>query len=105
MVATIFCTGYAQILQKRAALEIHQLTYRSMFNPAICQSVILLTIGMAFWLLVLQKLDVSLAYPLLSVNYILIPLLARWQFGEELTRHRIAGSIIIVAGLSLMFAG
>ncbi len=60
---------------------------------------------MAIWLLVLRRLDVSIAYPLLSMNFILVQLLARWKFGEVIPVHRVLGSGIIIAGLTLLFTG
>ena len=103
---TIVCTSVAQLLQKQAAIDIGESDSRSLLlSPPFIQSVFLLGIGMALWLLVLKRLDVSLAYPLLSINFILVQLLARWKFQEHIPPHRILGSLIIIAGLSLLFTG
>ncbi|MEM7257870.1 MAG: 4-amino-4-deoxy-L-arabinose-phospho-UDP flippase, partial [Pseudomonadota bacterium] len=73
VVLTILCTSYAQLLQKQAAMDLTADATKSvLFNPAFIQSIFLLGIGMAIWLLVLRRLDVSVAYPLLSGNFILV---------------------------------
>lgn len=103
---TILCTSFAQLLQKQAALDIGGSGARALLlSIPFIQSIILLGTGMAIWLLVLKRVDVSIAYPLLSINFILVQLLARWKFGEKIPLHRMVGSLIIIAGLSLLFTG
>ncbi len=107
---TIGCTSFAQLLQKQAAMDAagnkrnNGLTAMAC-NPSLINSALLLTAGMSTWLLVLKQLDVSVAYPLLSLNFILVPLLARWRFNEQIHPHRVVGSAIIVTGLLFLFAG
>lgn len=106
VIATIACTSIAQLLQKQAAIALNAGENRSVvLNPSFLQSVFLLGLGMLIWLLVLRRLDVSVAYPLLSVNFIVVPLLAKWKFNEDIPPHRVWGSAIIIAGLALLFTG
>ena len=62
----------------------------------------LLGIGLLLWMLVLTQLDVSLAYPLLSINYVLVLLAARFVFAEHVPSHRWVGAFAIVAGIVLL---
>lgn len=105
--ATIVCTSSAQLLQKMSAIAIQQQPRNpvSLLHPAFVASVVLLAAGMMCWLIVLSQLDVSVAYPLLSVNFIAVPLLAHWILGEKLPLCRIIGAILIVAGLCFMYSG
>ena len=103
---TIVCTSVAQILQKQAAHQLQSANgFALFFIKPYLYSLMLLALGMLTWLLVLSQLDVSRAYPLLSLNFILVPLLARWKFDEQIPAHRIAGSAIIIAGLFFLFTG
>jgi drug/metabolite transporter (DMT)-like permease len=36
------------------------------------------------WVLALRSIELSRVFPLLSLNYLLVPLGARWFFGERL---------------------
>ena len=94
-------------MQKKAAIELSNKTTveHGIWNPSIILSMGLLAVGMGLWLLVLNRLDVSLAYPLLSANFIVVHLLARWKFGEEIPTHRIIGSMVIIAGMVCLFSG
>ena len=106
LMMTILCTSTAQILQKQAAMELSDSSNQSaLFNPSIIKSMALLVCGMGLWLLVLNNMDVSVAYPLLSANFIVVHLMAKWKFREEIPAHRIMGALIIIAGMAFLFTG
>ncbi|KHN54731.1 4-amino-4-deoxy-L-arabinose-phosphoundecaprenol flippase subunit ArnE [Pectobacterium fontis] len=63
---------------------------------------LLLGIGLLLWLLVLQNFPLGLAYPLLSVNFILVTLLAHYGFAEPVDAHHWGGIALIIIGISLM---
>lgn len=54
------------------------------------------------WLLVLAKVDVSLAYPFVGLGFVVTMVLA-WAFiGETVSATRIAGTLLIVAGVVVL---
>jgi drug/metabolite transporter (DMT)-like permease len=57
------------------------------------------------WLLVLQRLEVGIAYPMLSLNFVLITLVARYLF-HEAGRPAATGwaSALVMAGVLLLGA-
>lgn len=55
------------------------------------------------WMVALKKIDLSLAYPLVSVSYILIALASHWLFNEHLTTYRWLGMGLIIGGVIVMF--
>lgn len=65
-------------------------------------AVLLLGIAMLLWLRVLQLLPLSLAYPMLSLNFVLITLCARWLFHEYVDRRHWFGVLLIMSGIALM---
>lgn len=58
-----------------------------------------LGLGLLLWLLVLQHLEVGAAYPMLSLNFVLITLVARWVFKEHIDRRHWLGVGLIMAGV------
>jgi multidrug transporter EmrE-like cation transporter len=58
--------------------------------------------SVALWLLVLSRVEVGLAYPMLSIGYVVNAVAAWWLFGEELTATRIAGIVVICFGVWLL---
>ena len=65
-------------------------------------SVLLLGVAMLLWLLVLQRVPVSQAYPMLSLNFIFVALAGRILWRERLTLRQIAGTLLVVTGVALM---
>jgi len=61
-------------------------------------------LGLLLWLLVLQRLEVGIAYPMLSLNFVLVTLVARYGFGEPTDRRHWLGVALIVAGVVAMGA-
>ncbi len=56
-------------------------------------------ISVAVWLLVLSRVEVSFAYPLLSVGYIVNAVAGYYLFQENLSLSRITGVLIICVGV------
>jgi drug/metabolite transporter (DMT)-like permease len=54
------------------------------------------------WLLGLQKLDLSYAYPLVSFGYVLVNLLSAFFFHERVDRNRWAAVAVICLGVALI---
>ena len=59
-------------------------------------------LGFMVWLLVLAKAEVSWAYPLISLGYVFTALLARPLIGEAVSLTRLAGILVICAGVFLV---
>src|SRR5260364_54865 len=54
------------------------------------------------WIMGLSRVDVSIAYPMLSLGYVVNALLAALFFGEALTLQRSAGILIILLGVYVL---
>ena len=61
--------------------------------------------GSLFWLVVLSRWDLSLAYPLLSINYILGILLSALLLKEQVTVLQVFGALVIMTGVTLVSIG
>lgn len=58
--------------------------------------------SVAVWLLVLSRVQVSFAYPMLSIGYIVNAMAAYYLFGEPLSVLRVTGIFIIITGVYLV---
>jgi multidrug transporter EmrE-like cation transporter len=59
-------------------------------------------LSVVFWILALARVDVSVAYPMLSLGYVVNALAAWWLFNETLSGTRIAGIGVILVGVWLV---
>lgn len=59
-------------------------------------------VSILLWIVVLSKVEVSFAYPFLSIGYVVAALVGYYFFGESLSLIRVAGIIIICVGVYLI---
>ncbi|WP_342323188.1 4-amino-4-deoxy-L-arabinose-phosphoundecaprenol flippase subunit ArnE [Kosakonia sp. BYX6] len=58
--------------------------------------------GMVLWLLVLQRIPVGVAYPMLSLNFVWVTLAARFIWHERVTVRHGLGVGLIIFGIMLL---
>jgi multidrug transporter EmrE-like cation transporter len=75
---------------------------RVIFNLPIIAGLGCYAISVVVWILALSRVEVSVAYPMLSVGYVLNAFAAWWLFGESLNAMRIGGIGIIIVGVWLV---
>ncbi len=61
--------------------------------------------GAIFWLGVISRVDLSFAYPLLALNYVIILIPSRILLNEPITMIRLVGALIIVIGVIVITWG
>ena len=71
-------------------------------NPYIFSGLVCYVVSVVVWIMVLSRVDVSYAYPLLSIGYIVTAVVARIFFGEALGFNRCAGIFVICIGVYLI---
>ena len=59
-------------------------------------------LSVVVWILGLSRVDVSIAYPMLSLGYVLNAAAAWWLFGEAVTLQRMLGIGVILIGVWLV---
>ena len=58
--------------------------------------------GALAWIAVLARLDLSVAYPFLALNFVLVTLSGRFLLGETVPTLRWVGILVIIAGILLV---
>ena len=71
-------------------------------SPWLWSALLCLGLGLLVWLLVLQRLEVGIAYPMLSLNFVLITLVARYLFKEHIDLRHWCGVGLVIAGVALL---
>ena len=59
-------------------------------------------ISSLFWITVLSKINLSLAYPMLALNYVLVPLTANLFLSEQIPPLRWLGMGVIIVGVVII---
>jgi len=71
-------------------------------EPHIVGGIACYVASVAVWILALSRVEVSIAYPMLSVGYIVTAVAAWYLFGENLSASRISGIAVIIVGVALV---
>lgn len=75
---------------------------RAVFTPYVLLGLSLYAISSGFWLVVLSSWALSYAYPMIATNYLLVVLLSRVFFKEQVMPLQWAGILFMVTGLVLV---
>ncbi|MGH8397914.1 MAG: EamA family transporter [Gammaproteobacteria bacterium] len=75
------------------------------FEPHILGGLACYVISVVVWILALSRVQVSIAYPMLSLGYVVVAVAAWLIFGETLGATRIAGIAVIIVGVYLLARG
>ncbi|MDF0605567.1 SMR family transporter [Neisseriaceae bacterium TC5R-5] len=59
-------------------------------------------VSVVVWILALSRVEVSVAYPMLSIGYVVNALLAWWLFAEVLNAQKLVGIAVIIVGVILV---
>ena len=71
-------------------------------EPHIAGGVACYVLSLVVWIMGLSRIEVSIAYPMLSIGYVLNAAAAWYLFGESLTVQKLLGIAFIVAGVFLV---
>ena len=72
------------------------------FEPHILGGIACYVISVVVWILALSRVEVSIAYPMLSIGYVVNAVAAYYLFGEAVTATRLVGIGIIILGVFIV---
>ncbi|MDD5296729.1 MAG: SMR family transporter [Rhodocyclaceae bacterium] len=72
------------------------------FQPYILGGLSCYVISVVVWILALSRVQVSMAYPMLSIGYVVNAIIAYYWFGEDVGFMRLLGIGIIIIGVYLV---
>lgn len=109
---TVMTNAAAQLMLKYGMMQIGELAFAGtnpvikilqiVFSPWIFFGLSVFVISMASHLFVLSKVELSFAYPFLSLAYVAVAVIAYFAFGEDLNYLRVAGIGFICVGTVLI---
>jgi multidrug transporter EmrE-like cation transporter len=79
-----------------------QLVWRMATAPMVFGGLLIYGAGTFFWLLTLSRIELSVAYPFVSLNHVVIFLLAWLVLHEQISPLRAVGVFVICIGMLLV---
>lgn len=71
-------------------------------SPLVMLGLAFYALGALAWIAVLSRLDLSVAYPFLALNFIFVTLASRFILGETVPPLRWLGILVIITGILLV---
>jgi multidrug transporter EmrE-like cation transporter len=112
LVTGVLLNAGAQLLLKAGTNRIGEFAFsmenvvpigtRIATSPPILAGLACYVVSVVVWILALSRVPVSVAYPMLSIGYIVNAVAAWWLFGESITAQKLVGIGFIVAGVYLV---
>lgn len=103
----ILLMSAGQLFFKESALFINKNSELSFIqgyinNPYFYAAVSFFAISTFVWVKILTQMKISVAYPLLSLSYILTAIGAYYIFQEKITSLNLVGVFLIMSGVALI---
>ena len=112
VLVTVSFNVVGQYLMKRGMMDVGRISgdmamivssvTRAFLNPWVMAGVIAYGMSSIFWLVLLSRVDLSYAYPALSLGYVLVTLISAFALGEQVSGMRWAGVLVICVGVALL---
>ena len=108
ILATVVLAVSGQLSMKKGMTSVGQISLADLFSkklftvvfqPFVFVGIALYISSAALWLVILSQEELSFAYPLISIGYIITAVLSNIFFHESLTIFRIIGILLIMAGV------
>ncbi len=107
LLSVLFTTG-GQLLQKISATKVAAMPAKAHFLKSVFRqsetwwAVTCLAAGMVLWLVILYRMEVSKAFPFLSIGFVLVILVSRYHLNEAVSVTRWLGVALICSGIVLI---
>jgi len=72
---------------------------RLALEPHILGGLFCYVVSVVIWIMALSRVEVSIAYPMLSIGYVVNAVAAWYLFGEAVTGTRLIGIAFIIVGV------
>ncbi|WP_152045885.1 EamA family transporter [Aureimonas psammosilenae] len=112
---TVLTNAAAQLMLKHGMMQLSPISFTGanpilkilsiVFSPFVFLGLLTFVISMASHLFVLSKVELSYAYPFLSLAYVVVAVATFFLFGEDMNASRIAGIALICLGTVFIAGG
>ena len=91
-----------QGVMSAGAVGFNKEVFKLTLKPFVILGLFSYAVSSIFWLLVLSRTELSYAYPMVALGYVLVFFFSWWFFHDKVTVTRIMGLVLIIAGVILV---
>ncbi|MES2025369.1 MAG: EamA family transporter [Pseudomonadota bacterium] len=89
-------------IQQAMASDMRSIFWLALSSPLIWGGMLCFGASAGLWLLVLGKLEVSMAYPLISLGVVLTTVAGIFILGESVSIYKVLGVALIITGVLIL---
>lgn len=112
---TVLLTSYSQLILKwrleqfplvpTGLFDKAMFYFIKIFDPYIFSSFAAAFLGSITYMMALNKLELTIAYPMMSLSYVLVIIASYFLMNEPINLSKLIGVILILAGVALLASG
>ncbi len=112
VLAGVLLNAVAQLLLKAGANAVGHFEFTATnaipvglklaMQPPIVGGLACYVVSVVVWIMALSRVEVSIAYPMLSLGYVVNAIAAHYLFGEAVSPMRVAGIFVIIVGVVMV---
>lgn len=110
ILSSVLLNCFAQVFMRKGMLAVGNVDVSTILNSAFAMmtnlwlwlAMVCYGVSIVLWMVVLSKVEVSYAYPFLSIGYVVAAVIGYCFFAEALTVTRVAGIAVICIGVFLI---
>jgi len=112
VLAGVLLNAVAQLLLKAGANAVGHFEFTAAnaipvgvklaMQPPIVGGLACYVVSVVVWVMALSRVEVSIAYPMLSLGYVVNAIAAHYLFGEAVSPMRVIGILVIIVGVVMV---
>lgn len=112
VLAGVLLNAAAQLLLKAGTNRIGEFAFtagnilpiglRAATEPHVLGGLTCYVVSVVVWIMALSRVEVSIAYPMLSIGYVVNAVAAWYLFGEAVSAQRMVGIATIIVGVFIV---
>jgi multidrug transporter EmrE-like cation transporter len=101
-------SAFGQVLLKYAMTRVGRLQLsfemlgRAATQPYFVVAIAIYVLALLIWMQVLSSTPLNIAYSVLAITYVLVPIFSYFAFGEQMTAGKMIGVAFILVGVAFI---
>lgn len=100
-----FIGSFGAVFLKAGAGRLHRDLRTLLFNWRLAAGVGMYVLSLVFYMAGIREGELSILYPMVSLGYLWTMLWSKLFFHEPISRKKVAGLVLILAGIVMLNAG
>lgn len=103
LLASVIVASFSQILLKKSALKTYSSVWREYVNPWVIIGYSMMVLSTLLTVLAYRGIDYKNGPVIDSIGFLLIMIWSRIFFAEKITKKKIIGNLLILAGIFVFY--